>query len=77
MALKLPQKCIDLDETWNIRSLDHSAGIVMLDVGFSCAARAEIGAEGAKMDKNARGARIFGPIPMKLGTHDFYIMVHI
>ena len=26
-------------------------------------------AEGQKLDKNARGARIFGPISMKLGIH--------
>ena len=34
------------------------------------AARAEISAEGAKMDKNASSARIFDPIAMKLGIHD-------
>ena len=31
---------------------------------------ARMGHSCAKMDRNARGARIFGPIAMKLGTHD-------
>ena len=38
--------------------------------GFSRGTRAEFSAKGVKMDKNARGVRIFAPISMKLGTHD-------
>ena len=37
---------------------------------FPRAQRAEIGAEGAKMNNNARRARIFALISMKLGTRD-------
>ena len=64
------EKLSDLDETRNLSSLDHCAQHLVVYIGFPRAQRAEISAEGAKMDKNARGARIFGPIPMKLGTHD-------
>ena len=67
---------MELDEIWNIRPLDHSAGDGFFDFGFPRAQRAEIGAEGAKMDKNARGARIFAPISMKLGTNDLQVMMH-
>ena len=76
MAPKLPQKCMELDEIWNIRSLDHSAGDGLLDFGFTRAQRAKISAEGAKMNKNARVARIFAPISMKIGTHDLQVIVH-
>ena len=67
---------MELDEIWNIRPLDHSADDGFLNFGFPRAQRAEIGAEGAKMDKNARVARIFAPISMKIGTHDLQVIVH-
>ena len=35
-----------------------------------CAQRVEISVKGAKMDKNMLRVRIFGPIAMKIGTHD-------
>ena len=60
----------DLDETRNLSSLDHGAQPLLVLVRFPRGQRAEIGAKGAKMDKNARGARIFARISMKLGTRD-------
>ena len=70
------EKLSDLDETRNLSSLDHCAQHLVVYIGFPRAQRAEISAEGAKMDKNARVARIFAPISMKLGTYDLQVMMH-
>ena len=44
---------------------------------FPRAQRAEISVKGEKSVKNARRARIFASIPMKLGTHDLLAIAHI
>ena len=62
------EKLSDLDETRNLSSLDHCAQHLVVYIGFPRAQRAEICVKGAKMDKNARGARIFAPTLMKFRT---------
>ena len=69
MVLESTEKWSDWDETRNISSLDHAAQPLLVLVRFPRAQRAEISAEGAKLDKNARYARIFALISMKLGTN--------
>ena len=66
----------DLDETRNLSLLEHSAEREVFLFSISARLRAEISVKGAKMDKNARVARIFAPITMKLSRHDVKVVIH-
>ena len=74
---KLSKKLSDSNETWKLSFLDHCAGLGFAEKKFPSAQRAEISVKGEKMDKNARGARFFAPIPMKIGTLDLLAIAHI
>ena len=70
LAKNWTEKWSDWDETRNVGSLDHGTQPLLVLVRFPRAERGEISVEGVKLDKNARGARIFARISMKLGTRD-------